>query len=110
MKVFDPSLFTGGWFVGDFQPSIWNTKDFEVGYKYHQAGEPWPAHYHEHMDEITVLVDGVMRIQDQILVGPTIFLLKKGEIADPEFLADCQVVVIKTPSVPGDKIEVKKES
>jgi len=56
------------------------------------------------------LVDGVMRIQDQILVGPTIFLLKKGEIADPEFLADCQVVVIKTPSVPGDKIEVKKES
>ena len=109
MKQLDPKIFKGGWFVGDFEPSIWRRKEFEVGYKYHVAGEPWPAHYHEHMDEITVLVDGVMKIRGKILVGPTIFLLEKGEIADPIFLSDCQVVVIKTPSVPGDKIEVQRE-
>ncbi len=27
------------------------------------------------------------------------------EVADPIFLEDCEVLVIKTPSVPGDKFE-----
>ena len=107
MKTFDPKLFTGGWFVGDFEPSIWNTKEFEVGYKYHAAGEPWAAHYHEHMDEITFLLEGTMQMQGQTLTGPVIFLLDRNEIADPEFVTDCKVFVIKAPSVPGDKVEIK---
>ena len=104
MKLFDPDVFTGGWFIGKFEPSIWNTSAFEVGYKHHIAGEPWAAHYHEHVDEITFLLEGTMHISGQTITGPVIFLLDRYEIADPIFVTDCKVFIVKTPSVPGDKI------
>ena len=107
MKLFDPKDYQGGWFIGDFEPSIWRTSAYEVGYKHHVAGEPWAAHYHEHMDEITFLLEGTMQMQGQTLTGPVIFLLERHEIADPEFVTDCKVFVIKAPSVPGDKVEIK---
>ena len=37
-----------------------------------------------------------------------IFLIEKNEIAQPEFLEDCTIVCVKSPSVPGDKYEVKE--
>ena len=107
MKLYDPSDYIGGWFIGDFEPSIWRTSAYEVGYKHHVAGEPWAAHYHEHMDEITFLLEGTMQMQGQTLTGPVIFLLERNEIADPEFVTDCKVFVIKAPSVPGDKVEIQ---
>jgi len=48
-----------------------------------------------------------MQMQGQTLTGPVIFLLERQEIADPEFVTDCKVFVIKAPSVPGDKVETK---
>ena len=59
------------------------------------------------MDEITFLLEGTMQMQGQTLTGPVIFLLERNEIADPEFVTDCKVFVIKAPSVPGDKVETK---
>ena len=109
MRVFDPERYKGGWFVGDFEPSIWRTSAYEVGYKHHVAGEAWPTHYHEHMDELTFLLEGTMHIQGQTLTGPTIFELVRGEVADPVFVTDCKVFVIKAPSVPGDKVEIQRE-
>jgi quercetin dioxygenase-like cupin family protein len=103
MKKFRIEDMKGGWFAGDFEPSVLKTKDFEVGYKYHPAGEKWDVHYHKEADEITFLLRGRMRIQDQELVSGDIFVIPKWEVADPVFLEDCEVIVIKTPSVIGDK-------
>ena len=33
-----------------------------------------------------------------------IFVIDKEEIACPIFLEDCHILVVKIPSVPGDKI------
>jgi hypothetical protein len=107
MKLFDIDQYIGGWFVGDFEPSIWRTTAYEVGYKYHEAGEPWPTHYHEHMDELTFLLEGTVIIQGQTLTGPVIFELNRHEIADPTFVTACKMFVIKSPSVPGDKVEIE---
>jgi hypothetical protein len=109
VRTYDPSRYKGGWFIGDFEPSVWRTSAYEVGYKHHAAGEPWPAHYHEHCDEITFLLEGTMQICGETLTGPVIFELARMEVADPLFVTDCKVFVIKAPSVPGDKIEVEKE-
>jgi hypothetical protein len=49
-----------------------------------------------------------MTINGVLLDAPTIFVLERGEIADPTFLTDCRLVVVKTPSAPGDKIIVPK--
>ena len=110
MKLFDPKDYQGGWFIGDFEPSIWRTSAYEVGYKHHTAGEPWPTHYHEHMDELTFLLSGTMIRQGQTMTGPVIFELSRGEIADPVFVTDCTIFIIKAPSVPGDKVVVNQST
>ena len=39
MKKFKMSDMKGGWFVGDFEPSVLRTKNFEVGYHTHKKGD-----------------------------------------------------------------------
>lgn len=92
-----------GWFVGDFEPSVYRTRGFEVGYLVHKAGEHWPAHYHRESVEINYLIRGRMVLQGQTLNAGDLFVLEKGEIADPVFLDDCELIVVKVPSLPHDK-------
>jgi hypothetical protein len=47
-----------------------------------------------------------MIIQNKQLNEGDIFILKPYEIADPIFLEECTVLIIKTPSIPGDKFSV----
>lgn len=96
----------GGWFVGDFNPTAFKTDKFEVCYKKHPKGEKWPVHYHKIGTEINLLVEGKMRLQNRELVAGDIFILRPYEIADPDFIEDCTVLIIKTPSVPGDKFNL----
>jgi hypothetical protein len=106
MLVDKLSNMKGGWFIGDFEPSVARRRDFEVGYKLHRKGEVWPKHIHKIATETTVLLRGKMRIMGQILESGDIFIIYPNEIADPEFLEDCEVIIIKFPSVIGDKYEV----
>ncbi len=96
-----------GWFVGDFVPSVYKTKDFEVCYKVHPKGEQWPAHYHKKSTEINYLIRGKMTIQGKVLQSGDIFVFEPYEVADPEFLEDCELIVVKVPSSIDDKYEVK---
>ena len=96
-----------GWFIGDFEPSVCKTKDFEVCYKIHEKDEKWPVHYHKIATEINYLIRGKMTIQNTELVAGDIFTLAPGEIADPIFHERCELIVVKTPSVKGDKYEVE---
>lgn len=98
--------FTRGWIIGNFDPSLLKTDKFEVGLLQHKAGEVWPKHYHKIGTEYNVLVSGKMIIQDKELNSGDVFVFTPGEIADPIFLEDCTVLVVKIPSIPGDKYEV----
>ena len=106
MEVYNLNEFWRGWFIGDFEPSIFRTKDFEIGAVIHKKGEDWPAHVHRESDEYNLLISGEMIICGQRITSGTIFVIRKNEVAKPEFLEDCEVVVIKVPSVVGDKYEV----
>lgn len=96
-----------GWFIGNFEPSILKTKDFEIGIIKHTKGEKWPKHYHAKADEFNVLLNGRMIINQKELNSGDIFVIQKMEIADPAFIEDCEILVIKIPSVPGDKYVVE---
>jgi quercetin dioxygenase-like cupin family protein len=100
------SNMTRGWFIGDFEPSVLKTKDFEVGILTHKKGEEWPKHYHKIATEYTVLLSGSMTICGELIEAGTIFVLEPGEVADPVFHEDCTVIVVKSPSVIGDKYVV----
>ncbi len=106
MEVRHISEFKGGWLAGWFTPSIVTTKDFEVGYSIHPKGSTWDVHYHKIATEITLLIRGRMKVCGEVLTDGAVFLIPPNEVADPEFLEDCEVVVIKFPSCPGDKYVV----
>jgi mannose-6-phosphate isomerase-like protein (cupin superfamily) len=95
--------FKGGWYIGDFEPVAFMTKDFEVCYKIHSKGEKWETHYHKLSTEINYLIEGQMFIQGKKIKSGDIFIIYPYEIADPEFLTECKLIVVKTPSNSQDK-------
>jgi quercetin dioxygenase-like cupin family protein len=92
-----------GWVIGDFEPSLLRTKDFEIGILKHPKGEKWPAHYHKIATEYNILIAGTMRLCDTELVPGNTFILEPGEVADPVFHEDCTIVCVKVPSSTTDK-------
>ena len=103
--------FTRGWFIGDFEPAILRTKDFEVGILTHAKGEYWAPHYHKIAIEYNVLLEGKMLIELEngliVYLNPgDVFAFERGEVSAPSFLEDCKVLVIKVPSAIGDKYHV----
>jgi dTDP-glucose pyrophosphorylase len=95
--------YVRGWLIGDFEPSIKRTTDYEIGVLTHKQGEKWPFHYHKESREINVLLSGEMVINNVSIKRNTIFIFEKGMISCPIFLTDCVVLCIKVPYVPGDK-------
>jgi quercetin dioxygenase-like cupin family protein len=106
MKISKLEKMYRGWFVGNFEPCAFKTSSFEVGILKHLKGEIWPKHYHKVATEINCLISGKMIVQDKELIAGDIFIFDPMEIADPVFLEDCIIVVIKTSSLKGDKYEV----
>jgi hypothetical protein len=96
----------GGWFVGNFEPSA-HKADFEVCYKVHPKGEKWSTHYHT-VHEINYLIRGQMTINGELLLAGDIFVIDPLEPAAPVFLTDCELIVVKTKSIPYDKYEVQE--
>jgi len=104
MKILSMDNMIGGWFVGNFEPTAYKTKDFEVSYKVHAKGEKWDFHYHTDVTEINYLVRGEMILQNKTLKTGDIFILEPYEIADPNFVEQCEIVCVKTKSI-NDKIK-----
>ena len=108
MKITRIEDYLGGWFVGNFEPAAYKTNGFEVSYKIHKKNEKWDWHYHEHLDEINLLVRGKMTIQGKTLMSGDVFVLEQLEIADPEFLEDCEIICIKSPNITNDKVIIER--
>lgn len=100
--------FKGGWFVGDFSPSLLKTNQFEVSMKIHPKGEIWPKHYHKLATEYNCVVVGKVEIDGEIYESGDIFVIHPYFVVDPTFLEDCHIVCVKTPSVMNDKYEVSR--
>ncbi len=95
--------YTRGWIIGNFEPSIFKTSDFEVGILTHKKNEKWPFHYHKESDEINILLKGSMMLNGSLKSSISRFDCNKNEIACPIFLEDCKILCIKIPSVKNDK-------
>ena len=98
--------FIGGWIVGDFEPTLLKTKEFEVAVKRYEAGDHDLAHYHKEADEITVIVSGTVIMNGKHHVANDVVLIKKGEAVEFSASSDAVTCVIKVPSVKGDKYRV----
>ena len=105
MKILKLDDLIGGWFLGSFKETALNTP-FEVCYKKHAKGEYWQAHYHRLATEINLLVKGKMKINGQEINSGEIFVIEPYYVSFPEFLEDCELVIVKTVSDPKDKYSV----
>lgn len=95
-----------GWFVGDFSPTAYKTDACEVGVKRYSAGDHEAAHYHKIATEITVVLEGQVRMMGRIWNAGDIIVLEPGEVTDFEALTDAVNVVVKVPGVLDDKFVV----
>ena len=92
-----------GWFVGAFSPTALSTEACEVAVKRYHAGEKEGGHYHKVATEVTLVLSGEVRMVGQIWRDGDIITLSAGETTDFEALTDAVTVVVKAPSIAGDK-------
>jgi anti-sigma factor ChrR (cupin superfamily) len=93
----------GGWFIGDFAPSLLTTIDFEVAVKHYAAGDSEPSHVHKIAREFTVIVEGEVKMNNLFYVKGDIIEVEPGEYTDFEAMTKTITIVVKTPSVKNDK-------
>jgi hypothetical protein len=108
MQKFSLKEMERGWFIGDFFPSALRTKDFEVGLVKHKKGDTWDKHYHEEITEISLFLKGKVKVNNEIFSTGDILVINPYETVDPLFLEDTEVIIIKTPSIIGDKKTIKR--
>lgn len=105
MKKFSLSEFKLGWFCGDFYPSIFKTKNFEIAIKHYEKGQNESSHFHRIADEITVIINGSAKMNGVIYKSGDIILIEKTESTDFIPLENTITCVVKVPSVIGDKYD-----
>ena len=103
MKTFRLQDMKGGWFVGDFLPTCLKTSDCEVACKHYKKGDVEDIHVHKIATEITLIVEGLVKMNDVTYKSGDIIVLDPGDATDFHALEDTINVVVKVPSVAGDK-------
>jgi hypothetical protein len=106
MKQTHIDFYTKGWFLGNFNPTFFATEYFEVAFKVFKAGEMEQAHKQLIATEITLFIHGIGLINNRTFSRGDIVQIEAGEVADFSAVTDCELVCIKMPSIPLDKIVV----
>lgn len=92
-----------GWFVGGFTPTALDTQACEVAIKRYSKGEAEGSHYHKIATEITVIVEGSVRMCGKEWHSGDIITINPGEKTDFLALTDTLTVVVKHPGALNDK-------
>jgi hypothetical protein len=107
MKVHRLDDMTRGWFVGNFEPTLYRTDAVEVAVKHYVAGDAEERHVHRVATELTAIVSGSVRMDGRDLGAGDIVVLEPGDPTDFLALTDVVLVAVKLPAVPGDKYVVE---
>lgn len=103
MRSSNLELMKKGWFVGNFDPSVYKTENVEVSVKSFKKGEREESHYHKIATEITVVVVGKVRMFSKTWGSGAIIIAEPGDKTDFEALIDSVLTVVKIPGVLNDK-------
>ena len=95
--------FTKGWFIGNFEPTLLATNDFEIAVKEYDKGAIEEAHVHKVATEYTVVLHGKIIMLGQEFGHGDIVVVNPGIATAFEALTDVTTIAIKVPCVQGDK-------
>lgn len=93
----------GGWFIGNFEPSLFKTNEVEVAVKRYKAGDCEKAHYHKVATEYTLIINGTVRMFEREWYEGDIVIVEPGDITAFEAVTDAVNVVVKIPGANNDK-------
>lgn len=105
MEKLNLNSFTRGWLVGNFEPAIFNTNDFEFGIKRLEAGYTETRHHHKLSTEVTIIISGRVIMNGNEYGPDDIIILPPGESSDFKCLTDVVTCAIRNGSNKGDKWE-----
>ena len=98
----------GGWFIGNFEPSMLKTNDCEVAVKSYKKGDKEGKHYHKIATEYTVVVKGKVKMFGNVYGVGDIIVVEPGEATAFEAVEDAMNVVVKIPGANNDKYLVEE--
>lgn len=93
----------GGWFIGDFEPTCLRTGGFEAACKTYTAGQSEDRHYHLVATEFTLVASGSVSMNGTIFGAGDVIIIDPGEAVTFTAVEDSITMVVKVPSVAGDK-------
>ena len=103
MKVDNLDSMIKGWFVGNFEPTLYKTNNVEVAVKEYKKGDAEEKHYHKLATEITVIISGIVKMNGNIYEKGDIIVMEPFEATDFEALEDSINAVVKIPGANKDK-------
>lgn len=109
MKKDDLSAFTGGWFIGNFTPSLFKTEEVEVAVKYYKPGDYDKKHFHKYGTEYTAIIKGKVKMLDKEYNEGDIITISPLESTDFLAITETITAVVKIPGKPGDKYLTGKD-
>ena len=96
--------FTRGWFIGNFEPSLYKTNDFEVAVKEYKKGDKEARHLHKIATEYTLIISGKVKMNGIEYREGDIVIIEPNESCDFECLEDgTKNLVVKIPGANNDK-------
>lgn len=109
MKIAKLDDMKKGWFVGNFNPTLYKTNDVEIAVKTYKTGDYEEAHYHKLATEITVVTEGIVRMNGIEYKRGDIVIMEPNEVTDFFAVTDAVNTVVKLPGANNDKYIVKGE-
>ncbi len=103
MDTFKIDDMKGGWFIGDFEPSMHKTQSCEVAYKEYNAGFVDKKHHHKIATEFTLIIKGHVKMNDLELTSGEGVMISPGESVEFTALEDTSTMVVKIPGASDDK-------
>jgi hypothetical protein len=103
MDKFSLKDMTNGWFVGNFEPTIFKTDSVEVAIKKYKKGDKENWHFHKIATEITAISSGRVKMNDNEYSSGDIVKINPLEGTNFECLEDATTVVVKIPGALNDK-------
>ncbi|MCK9283725.1 MAG: hypothetical protein M0P39_05520 [Rhodocyclaceae bacterium] len=103
MEIANLKDMVKGWFVGNFDPTLFRTNDVEVAIKRYTSESHEERHHHKIATEITAIVFGRVRMNGKEYRADDIVVIPPGEATDFEALEDTVTVVVKLPGANNDK-------
>ncbi len=104
MKIAKLHEMKGGWFIGNFEPSLYKTNECEVAVKFYNKGDNDPQHFHKIAHEYTVIVKGRVKMNGVEYKAGDIIIIEPNISTDFICLEDNTITtVVKLPGANNDK-------